>query len=116
MNIKVNLIKGIVLLGAIVFLFGTHPYLQITRDFFRNLLGFLDWYGSIIFLILYAVRPFFFRAPILISLIVGVTFGFMIGTIYTVMGMITGAIISYFVEKRLAIQAAERGDGLENQI
>jgi uncharacterized membrane protein YdjX (TVP38/TMEM64 family) len=116
MNVKVNLFKGAVLLGAILFLFGTHPFLQLTRDFFRELLSFFDWYGSIIFMVLYAIRPFFFRAPILLSLIVGVTFGFMIGTVYTVMGMITGAVISYFVEKRRDTQATERGNEVESQI
>lgn len=101
-GIKTNIGKWLVLAAAIGLIF------WISRSFFRLdvneirtwILSFGLW-APVIYIAAYTIRPLVFFPASVLSITGGLAFGAWLGTLYTVIGAVFGAMLSYAAAKKL---------------
>lgn len=78
-----------------------YRYVSISPSSIREwILGFGVW-APIIYIILYTVRPLVLFPASVLSLGAGLAFGALWGTIYTIIGASSGAVLSFMVARKL---------------
>ncbi|MCG1023694.1 TVP38/TMEM64 family protein [Sutcliffiella horikoshii] len=84
-----------------------YRYVSISPSSIREwILGFGVW-APIIYIILYTVRPLVLFPASVLSLGAGLAFGALWGTIYTIIGASSGAVLSFMVARKLGKNLAK---------
>ena len=79
----------------------SHSYLQLDVNKIRDWILSFGVLSPIIYILLYTIRPLIFFPASILSIAGGLTFGVLMGTIYTIIGATSGAILSFYVARLL---------------
>jgi uncharacterized membrane protein YdjX (TVP38/TMEM64 family) len=84
------------------------------------ILGFSFW-APIVYMLIYTVRPLIFFPASVLSITGGLAFGAGMGTMYTVIGATSGAVLSFLVARKLGKNIANkewkgRGQVIQTQL
>lgn len=95
-------VKGGALLLVIGFLvWFNSEYIQITPEEIRHWILSFGWFAPFLFIIVYTLRPMILFPASILSLSGGLAFGALWGTIFTIIGATAGAILSFFIARKL---------------
>lgn len=95
-------LKWLLLLsGIIVAVWLGRSVFDMDADQLRMWIESFGIWASVIYIIAYTVRPLIFFPASLLSLAGGLVFGVWLGTLYTIIGAVSGAMLSYAVAKGL---------------
>lgn len=82
----------------------------------RQVAGWLtgSWYGPVLYIVIYALRPLFFFPATLVSILSGFLFGPVGGVVYTVLGSNSSAMLAYGVGRYFGqgVLDVEKSSGL----
>jgi uncharacterized membrane protein YdjX (TVP38/TMEM64 family) len=84
----------------LVFLFNK-VFFDVDPGFIRRWLLSWGWWAPLIFLIMFIIRPFTFFPASLLAITGGLAFGAWHGFLYTMIGSFSGAILSFWVVRKL---------------
>lgn len=102
--IKKPVVQAGFLLGimatALVFTYG-FGIQKLTPEILRNFIAACGWWGPVIYVALYAIRPLFFFPALIFNLASGLLFGPWWGTVYLVMGGSLGAYLCFGITRFL---------------
>lgn len=99
---KMTLVKGILVLFSIIgLLWFNQRYLQLHPQVLREWILSYGWISPFIFMILYTMRPLILFPASVLSLAGGLAFGAVWGTVYTIIGATCGAVLSFWVARKL---------------
>ncbi len=90
----------IVILVAVGIWLGRSVF-KVDAEDLRNWIVSYGLWAPFIYILIYTVRPLIFFPASLLSLAGGLAFGAWMGTVYTIIGAVAGAILSYFVARLL---------------
>ncbi|RUS47816.1 TVP38/TMEM64 family protein [Cohnella sp. AR92] len=94
-----KLLGAAVVVGALLW-FDLH-YLKITPESLRNWMLSFGWIAPVIYIGLFVVRPFTLFPASVLNLAGGLAFGTGWGVVYTIVGELPGAILSYLLARRM---------------
>jgi uncharacterized membrane protein YdjX (TVP38/TMEM64 family) len=86
---------------AVVYLFGVQ---QFTPDTIQNWVVSFGWWGPVVYVILYTLRPLLFFPALIFTLAGGLAFGPWWGTFYVILGASLGAYLCFGVSRLLGQQ------------
>jgi len=102
--IKKPVLQAGFLLGFVaVALFFTYGFgiQKLTPETLRNFIALFGWWGPVIYVALYAIRPLFFFPALIFTLAGGLAFGPWWGTFYVVLGGSLGAYLCFGITRLL---------------
>ena len=74
---------------------------KLTPETLRNFIAMCGWWGPVIYVVLYTIRPLFFFPALIFNLASGLLFGSWWGTVYLVMGGSLGAYLCFGITRLL---------------
>lgn len=72
---------------------------RLTPESIRNLIISLGWWGPVVYIILYTLRPLLLFPAIILTLAGGLAFGPWWGTFYVVLGGLSGACLCFWLAR-----------------
>ncbi|KIL52400.1 hypothetical protein KP77_06600 [Jeotgalibacillus alimentarius] len=100
MNRKTVLaIIGILLAAAGLYWFN-RTYLNVSPVDIQQWIQSLHWWGPLLFILIYMVRPLILFPASVLSIAGGLAFGAVFGFIYIMIGAVLSAIVAYFIARR----------------
>lgn len=81
---------------------------NISPDKIKTFILSFGWKAPIVYIFLYTIRPLFLFPASLLSLSGGLTFGPLRGTLYDIIGASLGAYISFFISRKLGMEAIQK--------
>ncbi|WP_035157488.1 TVP38/TMEM64 family protein [Cohnella thermotolerans] len=93
-------IASVVAIVALLLWIDFH-YLNLTPETIRDWMASLGWTAPIVYIGLYIVRPFTLFPSSVLSLAGGLAFGTWRGMLYTALGELPGAALSFWLARRL---------------
>ncbi|MCD7032654.1 TVP38/TMEM64 family protein [Metabacillus sp. GX 13764] len=100
---KFSKIIFLVLIAALI-LFANQQFLKIDPQLLKNRILSIGIFAPIVYIVLYAVRPFILFPASLLSLAGGLAFGPVFGTIYTIAGAVLSAAAAFLAAKKLGAE------------
>jgi uncharacterized membrane protein YdjX (TVP38/TMEM64 family) len=103
MDVKTKTAIKVFILTLIMFglLWINHRYLNVSPSAIREwILSFGAW-APIMYVIFYTLRPLILFPASIVSLSAGLAFGALFGTIFTLIGATAGAVLSFWVSRKL---------------
>lgn len=91
----------LVLCVLLLFVLFNEVFLDVDPGFIRRWLLSWGWWAPLIFLIMFVIRPFTFFPASLLAITGGLAFGAWQGFLYTMIGSFSGAILSFWVIRKL---------------
>lgn len=88
---------AVVVVGALLWF--NFQYLKVTPETIRNWVLTFGWIAPAIYIAMYIARPFILFPASILSLAGGLAFGTWRGMLYTLVGAVTGAILSFLVAR-----------------
>ncbi|WP_246943179.1 TVP38/TMEM64 family protein [Bacillus pinisoli] len=92
---------GIVVVIVMVLIWFNQNYLSIEPQSIRKWILSFGILSPIIYILLYTVRPIVLFPASLLSLSAGLAFGPLWGTVYTIIGATGGAVLAFFISRKL---------------
>jgi uncharacterized membrane protein YdjX (TVP38/TMEM64 family) len=92
------LIISLIILGLVWF---NHTYLNIQPQSIREWIISFGVLAPLVYIALYTLRPLLLFPASILSLAAGLAFGPIWGTLYTIIGATGGAVLSFFVARKL---------------
>ncbi len=74
---------------------------RLTPEAIRNLILSFGWWGPVIYILLYTIRPLLLFPAIILTLAGGLAFGPWWGTVYVVLGGLLGACLCFSIARTL---------------
>ncbi|KIL36478.1 hypothetical protein SD71_07695 [Cohnella kolymensis] len=88
---------AIVVVGALLWF--DWKYLKVTPESIRTWVLSFGWISPAIYIAMYIARPFILFPASILSLAGGLAFGTWLGMLYTLIGAVTGAILSFLLAR-----------------
>ncbi|TDQ42805.1 TVP38/TMEM64 family protein [Aureibacillus halotolerans] len=107
---------ALILVIALVLLYLNHTIFHWSPESIRDwLLQFGAW-APIVFMIIYTIRPLTLFPSSVLSITAGLAFGTWFGALYALIGVTSGAILSFWITRRFgkSIRRKQWADTLEN--
>lgn len=106
---KRTLIKIFSAAAVVVFLVWiNYRYINLSAEEIRSFVDKAGWFAPLLYIAIYAVRPFLLFPASILSLAGGLLFGVITGTILIVAGATIGAVLSFNTAKKLGRNIAEK--------
>lgn len=81
---------------------------RLTPEAIRNLIVSLGWWGPVVFVLLYTLRPLLLFPAIILTLAGGLAFGPWWGTFYVVLGGLSGACLCFWLARLMGKESMRR--------
>lgn len=100
----------VIIILAILFLFFivNQLFLEIDPDFIQNWILSWGWWAPFVFLLMFICRPFTFFPSSLLALAGGLAFGVREGFIFTFIGSLSGALVSFWIARKMGRSYVKR--------
>ncbi|MBC8016242.1 MAG: TVP38/TMEM64 family protein [Sporomusaceae bacterium] len=112
--VKVGL--SVVILMAVLLLVHFVGVSRLTPEAIRNLILSFGWWGPVVYIILYTIRPLLLFPAIILTLAGGLAFGPWWGTVYVVLGGLLGACLCFAIARSLGQEKTKKYFGKFPQI
>lgn len=111
----------IILAILFLFFFANRMFLEIDPGFIQNWILSWGWWAPFVFFLMFICRPFTLFPSSLLALAGGLAFGVREGFIFTYIGSLFGALLSFWVARKLGRSYVKRkwpdySDKIQNQI
>ncbi|WP_233254181.1 TVP38/TMEM64 family protein [Salipaludibacillus keqinensis] len=119
---KKTLMKGAIVLFIVGFLLWINiQYVQLTPEDIREAILPFGWLAPLIYVLIYTIRPLVLFPASILSLAGGLLFGPILGTVAIVVGASSGAILSFWVARKLGKNIAAKkwtgkGEKIQSQL
>ncbi|PYZ95287.1 TVP38/TMEM64 family protein [Salipaludibacillus keqinensis] len=114
--------KGAIVLFIVGFLLWINiQYVQLTPEDIREAILPFGWLAPLIYVLIYTIRPLVLFPASILSLAGGLLFGPILGTVAIVVGASSGAILSFWVARKLGKNIAAKkwtgkGEKIQSQL
>ncbi len=81
---------------------------RLTPEAIKELIVSLGWWGPVLYIILYTIRPLLLFPALILTLAGGLAFGPIWGTVYVIIGGVGGACLCFFLSRKFGRQAVRR--------
>lgn len=98
---------GIIALVGVLIWF-SRSYLSFRVEDIRDWILSFGVLAPIVYIVIYTIRPLIFFPASVLSIAGGLAFGSLFGTIYTVLGATSGAVLSFLVARKLGKSIANK--------
>jgi uncharacterized membrane protein YdjX (TVP38/TMEM64 family) len=106
---KKTILKGFIIICIIsLLLWLNNEYFQLTPQEIRHWILSFGWFAPFLYIILYTFRPVILFPASILSLTGGLAFGSVWGSLFTLIGATTGAVLSFFIARKLGKNLAEK--------
>ena len=112
--VKIGL--SVVILIAVLLLVHFFGVSRLTPESIRNLILSFGWWGPVVYIILYTIRPLLLFPAIILTLAGGLAFGPWWGTLYVVLGGLLGACLCFAIARSLGQEKTKKYLGKFPQI
>ncbi len=76
-------------------------YLKVNPESIRNWVLSFGWIAPVLYIAMYIARPFILFPASVLSMAGGLAFGTWFGMLYTLIGAVTGAVLSFLVARKI---------------
>ncbi|TFE29380.1 TVP38/TMEM64 family protein [Cohnella luojiensis] len=78
-----------------------YKYLKVNPESIRNWVLSFGWIAPVLYIAMYIARPFILFPASVLSMAGGLAFGTWFGMLYTLIGAVTGAVLSFLVARKI---------------
>lgn len=89
---------------------------RLTPESIRNVVVSFGWWGPVIYIFMYTIRPLLLFPAIILTLAGGLAFGPWWGTFYVVLGGVMGACLCFIIARQLGREKMKRYMGRFSQL
>ena len=89
---------------------------RLTPESIRNLIISCGWWGPVVYIFIYTIRPLLFFPAIILTLAGGLAYGPWWGTLYGVIGGLLGACLCFAIARSLGHEKAKKYLGKFSQL
>ncbi len=101
---------GFLLVGLLVVLLLVHfiGVSRLTPEAIRNVILSFGWWGPVVYIIMYTLRPLLLFPAIILTLAGGLAFGPWWGTLYVIIGGLLGACLCFLISRALGREKMQK--------
>ncbi|WP_256758950.1 TVP38/TMEM64 family protein [Cohnella sp. WQ 127256] len=92
---------AVAVIVVVVLLWIDFKYINVNPQSIRTWVLSFGWVAPFLYIAIYIVRPFILFPASVLSMAGGLAFGTWFGMIYTLVGAVTGAVLSFLVAKKI---------------
>lgn len=89
---------------------------RLTPESIRNIVLSFGWWGPVVYVVMYSIRPLLLFPAIVLTLAGGLAFGPWWGTFYVVVGGVMGACLCFFIARLLGSKKLQKYMGKYSQL
>lgn len=90
---------AIIIVGSLLWF--DFKYLKVNPETIRTWVLSFGWVSPVIYIVMYIVRPFILFPAAILSMAGGLAFGTWKGMLFTLVGAVTGAVLSFLVARKI---------------
>ncbi|SDO28122.1 TVP38/TMEM64 family protein [Alkalicoccus daliensis] len=110
-----------ILCVVLLLLWVNYKYIDLSAEEIRNFINAAGWFSPVLYIVIYALRPFILFPASILSLAGGLLFGALLGTLLIITGATFGAVLSFLAAQKLGknLSGKEwsgRGKNLQQQL
>jgi uncharacterized membrane protein YdjX (TVP38/TMEM64 family) len=106
---KKTILRGFIIISVIsLLLYLNSEHFQLTPEEIRHWILSFGWFAPFLYIILYTLRPVILFPASILSFTGGLAFGSIWGSLFTLIGATTGAILSFFIARKLGKNLAKK--------